>query len=401
MMSTKKRSVKAAGAGALCALALVLHGDAQAADSLVPLEWNVGPMTGGAYLESFDGGLPAWAAAGFNAVTNVFPSMEASSLPGRSNAWFGANVKVLQLETEGEVVTNTLSHPPDTPVSFAAVPVYVDMRVRFDAVTDAPDSELLNNAKLALFVSADRRLVAVHAGGVSTNAAELDTNKWHQVTIKLYGGNAFDVLLNDDKDAPVFTGLTVKNAGDANTLSSANFYGTGYVDELYVSRGDPAYLVTGPTEPIPALPGPGSNPPTDEEQTRINAWLAGNAGINSDTQLNMTQDQLSRSYLLGELNGDESTATAVQSYTFGISKIDLVSPTEVRVTARLTVDEQPKNGLINGKIQLAGKVDIGDDWTTLPGAVTPAFADFTGGEATYTFALPAGGYKFFKPLIVP
>lgn len=398
MMSTKVWLAGAAKAGVLCALALVLREDAQAADSSVPVEWNVGPMRSGAYLEAFDATLPTWAGrVGANSVTNLFPSMAASALPARSNAWFDANAKVMLLETAGEVVTNALAHPGDVAVNFAADPVFVDLRMKFDPLAEAPDAAMMASVKMGLFVSADAKLVVVHGSGVYTNATALDTNKWHQVTVKLYDGNKFDVLTND---VLVVGNLTVKSVGSANVLSSANFYGTGYIDELYVGRGDPAYAVTGPTGPIPTLPGAGANPPTSEEQTLINAWLSGYVGITNTTTLNMTQDQLSMAYLLNDLNGDDTEATA-PTYSFGISKIDLSSPTSLIVTLALKVDDVDKDGAINGKIQLQGKVNINDGWTTLTEAVTPVAADFTDGEATYTFSIPAGGYKFFKPLIVP
>nr|HPO37074.1 hypothetical protein [Kiritimatiellia bacterium] len=99
MMSTNTRLAKTAGAGVACALALVLHGDVQAADSEVPLAWNVSPMQAGAYREAFETAVPAWAAAvGFNVLSNDYPAM--TGLPVRSNARFAAGSKVLQLETD-------------------------------------------------------------------------------------------------------------------------------------------------------------------------------------------------------------------------------------------------------------------------------------------------------------
>ncbi len=395
MMSTKKRLVKAARAGVMCVFALALHGEVQAADSYVPLEWNVGPMRSGAYREAFeDATVPAWAGVvGYNVMSNDYPAM--TGLPVRSNQWFDAGVKVMQLETSGEVVTNTLAHPADAPLTFATgEPVYVDLRMKFDPLANAPEVELLANVKMALFVSADAKLVAVHNGGIATNATVLDTNKWYQVTVKLENG-LFDVLLND---VEVFSDLVVKNAGPANTLTSANFYGTGLIDELYVSHGNPAYLIPGPTSAIPQLPEDGSNPPSDEEQTMINKWLNGYPAV---TTLGLTQDELSMAYLLDDLNVADGTNGVAGVYSFGISEIDLISSSSLIVTARLTVNNVDKSGAINGKIQLLGKVNIGDAWTTLAGAITPVFADFTNGEATYTFSIPAGGYKFFKPLIVP
>lgn len=374
---------------------LAVH--AMGADSAVPSSWNVAPMTDGAYLESFDATLPVWAGrVGYNAVTNVFPSMASSSLPARSNAWFGANSKVLQLDTDGSVVTNTFAYPDSNPVSFADKAVYVDMRVRFDAVTDGPDPSLLSDSKLALFVSSDCKLVAVNSAGWTTNANTLDTNKWYQVTVRMTNGT-YNVLLNDQV---VFSGLGLRSAGTENALQSANFYGTGLIDELYVSHGDPAYAVAGPTAALSVtLPSAGSNPPSDEQQTRINVWLNGFAGLGSLGS--MTQDQLSLAYLLNALNISGNTASAV-TYNFGISAVEMTSPTTLIVTVALTADDTAKEGAINGRIQLQGKVNYDDaGWTTLPGAITPSYADFTAGKATYTYTIPEGGYRFFRPLIVP
>lgn len=380
---------------ALVPIATIVKGGT--ADSIVPLSWNVAPMTSGAYLESFDAALPVWAGrVGNNSVTNEFPTMSGSALPARSNAWFGSNSRVLKLETDGDVVTNAVSYQDGSSVSFADKPVYVDMRMRFDAMPDGPDLSLLTDAKLALFVSSDCKLVAVHAAGWTTNDTVLDTNRWYQVTVKMVGGT-FSVRINDQA---VFSDLGLRNLGAENTMKAANFYGTGLIDELYVSHGDPSYSVAGPTAAIPALPAAGAHPPSDQEQTRINAWLAAKGGITSGTVLSMTQDQLSQAYLMGELGGDASTATPV-SCTFGISKLEMASPTLLQVTVFLATSNGEKNGTINGKIQLQGKVAIGDGWTTLSGAITPNAADFTNGKATYTYAIPAGGYQFFRPLIVP
>lgn len=392
-MITLKRLAKAGVLLAVAPVATLVQG----ADSVVPSSWNVAPMTDGAYLESFNTALPSWAGrTGASVVTTGFLSMASSGLPARSNVWFGANSQVLQLDTEGTVLTNTVAYPgSEGAVSYGSKPVYVDMRVHFDAMSDSPDISLLSGAKLALFVSSDAKLVAVHANGWTTNTVSLDTNKWYQLTIKLLNGK-FDVLLNDEVVSG-FTDLDLMNT-TGNTLEGASFSGTGLIDNLYISHGDPAYALTGPTTSIPDLPAAGSNPPTDEQQTHLNVWLAGRSDITSLGT--MTQDQLSEAYLLGEVALSEGTASSV-AYTFGISKIEMTSPTVLQITVSLTTDNGAKNGTINGKIQLQGKAAISDDWSTLDGAITPSYADFTNGEATYTYTIPSGGYQFFRPQIVP
>ena len=396
MKSTGKRLMGAVRAVFVCMLALTFKQAAQAADSKVPLVWTTPPMTNVAYRESFES-KPAWVTGNYNGITNIY-QFGTYVFPPRTNEWFSTHTKALYLDTDGLVVTNTLLHTDDSAVTFTAGadPVYVDMRIRFETLTEAPGAAMLANSKLALFVEpVGNKLVVSHNGGTSTNSAWFDTNLWYQVTIKLYDGTKFDVLTND---VAVFTGLTVKTVGTANTLSAVNFYGTGLVDDLYVSHCNPATGTAISSKPLEvALPGNGANVPTSEQQLRINSWLAENdiASFGSG----MSQDALSAAYLLNNLDG---TTVNNEPYTLGIKKLEMISTTLLAVTVELKVDGVAKSGKINGKIQLQGKVNFADaSWTVLPGAITPAVADFTGGEATYTFAIPAGGYKFFKPAIVP
>jgi len=370
----------------------VCSGTLYAADSVVPAEWNVAPMRSGANLESFESTLPAWAGrTGSSTVTAVFPTMGSSALPVRSNAWFDAGSQVMELATGGTVLTNALEKTGSAAVNFATEPVYVDMRVRFDAMVDDPDADALANSKLAIFMSDDARLVVVHAGGVTTNATVLDTNKWYQVTVRLED-NSCTLKLND---VPILETLTLKSVGTANQLDAVSFHGNGFLDEMYVSYGAPDYAVVGPVTAIPSLPANGTNVPTDEQQTGINRYLSEQTGL---TAISMTQDELSQAYLVdADLTGD---AGAV-SYSFGISAIDLVTPTNLKITAKLTVDAAPKDGAINGRIQLQGKINKGDSWTTFAGAITPGLAEFVNGEAVYFFTVPEDGYKFFKSTIIP
>lgn len=394
MMSTNRWLQQIAVAGALAGGCLVAD-NALAADSTVPSSWNVAPMTNGAYREAFETNLPGWAGlVGASVLSNQ--TYATAGLPTRSNEWFAVHQKVLQLDTEGSVLTNTVAYPgAEGPVSFASKPLYVDMRVRFDALTETPSAATLAGAKMAIFVSSDKKLVVIHNGGWTTNATELDTNLWHQVTVKM-SGSTFDVLV-DDQANPAFTGLTLMNVG-ANVLAAASFCGTGLIDDLYVSHGNPAYAVTGPTGTIPALPADGANPPTDEEQTRINVWLDNKSTLTSLGT--MTQDELSAAYLINELTEEEGVGSAVD-YEFGIAAIDLASPTQVIVQLSLNSDSGPKTGPINGRVQLQGKTTLNGTWADLSGAITPSYADFTNGKASYTFAIPAGGYQFFRPQIVP
>ena len=365
------------------------------ADDTVPNEWNVAPMTNGAYLASFEGTLPAWAnATGASEVTDVFPTMTGSSLPTRSNAWFAANSKVMALDTEGTIISNELQNSSASPgaVSFATDPVYVDMRVRFNPMEEAPDPALLANCKLAIYVNSDYKLVAAHNGGSSTNSTVLNTNMWHQITVRMTNGIC-NVYRND---VLVFDTKTLNVSGTVNALDALSFKGAGYVDELYVSHGAPDYAVVGPTTGIPTLPT-GGDVPTDEQQTRINTYLSNQPNL--DSLGTITQDELSAAYLVNAtLTGDPAVAPAV---SFGISEIDIITETSLKITVKLSVAGSLKSGDINGRIQLQGKVNKIDSWITLDGAVSPGSVSFTSGEVTFTYNIPAGNYRFFKRQIIP
>ena len=353
----------------------------------VPTEWNVAPMTDGAYLENFTS-LPAWAGTpGASEVTGTFPTMSGSSFPTRSNAWFSSTGNVLALDTEGTVISNILQNTGGGAVSFATEPVYVDMKVRFNPMEDDPDPTVLSNCKLAVFVNSEYKLVVASGSTSQTNSTVLDTNLWYQITVRMTN-NICNVYRDD---VEVFTGVTLNSSGTASALDALSFKGAGYVDDLYVSRGDPAYAVEGPTTTIPTLPGDGSNVPTDEQQTRINKYVSdlGLTGLS-----NLSQDQLSQAYLVdATLTGDPAAPTI----DFGISSIVVIDDTHVRVTAELAVNSGAKSGDINGRIQLQGKTTKTGSWEDLGGAVTPSF---TGGEFTTTFTIPSG-YRFFRGQIIP
>jgi hypothetical protein len=351
-------------------------------------------MTNGAYRESFDTALPAWLSrSGASAVTSAFPSMAGSGLPVRSNAWFDANARALTLRTWNGVATNALAYSSGEAVSFADRSVYADLRVRFDIPEIPPDPALMTGDAPAVFLAEDGRLVAVHAEGCATNETPLDTNVWYQLTLRLTNGT-YDVRLND---RIVFSGLPLAASG-SKVFASIDFSGTGWIDELYIGHGDPTYDISGPPTAIPDLPTAASNTPNDHQRTRINNWIDNHCEVTS--LVAVTENQLNDAYLLDEIGTTNGVAQPVV-YTFGISAIDMVSPTELIVTARLTANGTAKDGVINGRIQLLGKVNESDAWTQLDGAITPTYADFANGEAVYAYTIPADGYRFFCPAIVP
>lgn len=362
------------------AIALAFQSAARAADA-VPALWNVSPITNGAYREAFDGvTLPAWAQQG--ATTNV-PDATQTGATGRTNRWFVTSLKVMELDTGSVGITNTLTGAN----TYETDPIYVDMRVKFTAMSETPDPVLTDNVKLAIYLSADNKLVAVHATGVETDVTPRSTNTWYQLTVKMRPGGLYlyDVLIDD---AAVFTNLTLKGGGTPNTLAGVAFNGAGRVDELYASHGDPKTATVGSTTRYPV---PRSN--SEGEQATINTWLDNN-DINT---LAMTEDQLNTAYLLDAL-GDAGGIGTYLAPNFGIQSFDLITTTTLRVTFKLLTGDTAKTGTINGKIQLYGKVNAGDGWTPIGAPVAPTFDNGTVTPADYTVS---DTYRFFHPQIVP
>ncbi len=378
-MYTKKRLTRSAALLALSAAAVLVQGTA-VASSEVPADWNVAPFTSGAYLEPFTG-QPAWAPEAL-ALVDPTDSHVDVNVPTRANVWFGTTTQALKLNTGDASIANTFVYKgSSTKVSFATKPVFADMRVKFVAMPDETPP-IIGDAKLAVYVnSTGTHLKIARKNGTESIAASDLTTKWHQLTIRMDAG-AFDVLLDD---ATVATDLVPI---DADTdLNSISFAGTGYIDDLYVSHGDPKYAIAGPTSGAPTLAGPHSR--SDEEQTKVNVWLSTYLGINPSTVLSMTQDQLSSSYLLNVLGGNSTTALPVTP-TFGVDSFDIVTPGTLHVVLKLLTGVGGNSVTINGKIQLQGKAATNDTWadvgapfaaTFVSGYMTPA--NFTGVDTTY------------------
>jgi hypothetical protein len=382
-MCNKKRLGQTA-ARLLVGMAVGLAGGAFAENSIVPVNWNVPTITDGAYLQTFENALTWGGQTVGTATTN---SRVTVAPPSRSNAWFSAGTTLAMKIPDDASYTNTLVNDGvGGAVSFATTPVFVDMRIQFTAYEGTPP----DNAKLAVFVSTTNLIHVVHNGGTTTNTwpgGDL-LSAWHQLTVRLQKDGKCAVLLDD---VTVTNNLTPKvGVGTVNELDSLEFANSGYVDDLYVSHGNPNYPGTMGT--IPA----GAGVPSVTAGSVTN-WLAnyfndGRLAANA----NLTGILLDRAYLL---NMAPTNGEPVTSVAFGVSAIDLVSPTLVKVTCRLTVNGSNREDPINGKLQLQGKTAIGNAYATLDGAVSPQSTDFNGGLATYTFTVPSG-MKFFKAQIV-
>jgi hypothetical protein len=374
-----------------------------AADSPVPVEWNIGPMRDGAWREDFEGVQPAWVSTvGTSAVTTIYPALPEPALPARSNRWFDPGVRALRLDVPSGVLSNRTAYTADGgggPLSSATHPLHIESCVCFDSVAqDTQPANLPQDWLLGFTLDSQNRLVAVHGAGSTNSAATFETGVWHRVTLRVENGT-YGVRVNG---SAVFDSLALREPGTGQ-IGALCFRGTGWADEMYVSHGSPDYPVRGPTNPVPAVPLSASNPPTDEERTRLNVWLQNEAGIGvlTNTVFNMTGDQLADCYLIGELDGTSETALPAR-YTFGISSIEMVSPLRLQITVRLLTGKGNKEGAINGRIRIQGKIQRSESvWRDLPGAITTEAAHFTNGHATYPYAIPPDGYRFFRAQIVP
>ncbi len=389
-MCNKKRLGQTA-ARLLVGMAVGLAGGAFAANSIVPVNWNVTPATNGAYRETFESA-PTWDRAVVTASTN---SRATVARRGLGNTWFPVDTdKALTLPGDASY-TNTLKYTGGSAnVSFADTPVFVDLRIQFTAFEGAPS---VGDAKLAVFVSATNKIHVVHNSGTTTNTWP-DGNllsAWHQLTVRLEKSGRCAVYLDD---VSVTNSLTPIGGVNVTALDSLVFTGSGYADDLYVSHGNPNYA--GGATPG-SLPTGVVNVPAGLSGAATN-WLA---NYFNDGRLapnaNFVGINLDRAYLLNmALSGTTNAPTdPVSSTTFGVSAIDLVSPTLVKVTCKLTVNGSNREDPINGKLQLQGKAMIGEAYEPLSGAVSPQSTDFDSGLATYTFTVPSG-MKFFKAQII-
>lgn len=383
-MCNKKRLGQTA-ARLLVGMAVGLAGGAFAANSIVPVNWNVTPATNGAYRETFESA-PTWDRAVVTASTN---SRATVARRGLGNTWFPVDTdKALTLPGDASY-TNTLKYTGGSAnVSFADTPVFVDMRIQFTAYEGAP---VVGDAKLAVFVSAADKIHVVHNSGTTTNTWP-DGNllsAWHQLTVRLEKSGRCAVYLDD---VSVTNNLTPIVGGVATELTSLVFTGSGYADDLYVSHGNPNYAGGATPGSIPA----GANVTAGTVSSVTTNWLANYYNDGSlATNANLSGFPLDSAYLL---NLAPTNGNPVTSVTFGVSAINLVSPTNVIVTCRLNVSPVTPSA-ITGKIRLKYKSEIGASWESAQGVTQASAASFSNGEANFSFAIPAGNH-FFKAQIV-
>jgi hypothetical protein len=392
-MSTTLRTKSVCVALFIGAAALIPHGRSLAAlTNNVPLDWKSPTLANNAYLENFELAVPTWASVAGQTTQAV--NLAGFYFPTRSNTWFtGLSTNVLILN--GNVaVTNSFTNTSGV-VSFATNALFVDMRIKFESLTEAPASALLQPAKLALYVNSNSNLVAaVYNNTWYTNSTRLDITNWYQLTVKLTS-NKFSVLTND---VPAFTNLPLNNLADSNTLRQLCITGSGALDELYVSYGNPAYAGLPGSVPPTAMGGgfPGAG------GASVTNWLAdyfNDGRISSAATLAFTTAQIDAAYLLNEIDLSNPNSPQPVPFSFSISSIDMTTPTNITVGCSLITGGSAKTGRINGRIQLLGRQTWSGDWVSVSDPVTP---EFSNGTAICNFVITATpGYTFFHPQIVP
>lgn len=147
------------------------------------------------------------------------------------------DTKVLKLETNGAVWTNTVNAP------FGESDLYADMLVKFVPSESLPD---LTSGKLALAVKANaggtNMLNVANNNGTTFTwaemAKEISTTEWYRVTVKLNTvaevGTYAQVYINN-----VAVGSLLALDGQSTDLVSIGFQGTGYIDEVGVRNDNP------------------------------------------------------------------------------------------------------------------------------------------------------------------
>lgn len=149
-----------------------------------------------------------------------------------------ANTKVLKLD-ESVTFTNTIAD-----ASFELAPVYVDMLVKF--VPSDTLATVDSTAKLAIAVT--NNLLAVTRYNSNQNewvitGTTIDTSVWHRVTVKLEYEDPMRYATVIIDNSPVSVGEVSRfritdNQGYA-LLQAISFSGTGYIDEIVVTKDDP------------------------------------------------------------------------------------------------------------------------------------------------------------------
>jgi len=192
-------------------------------------------------------------------------TFDASRLGYKGQTPLGApDTKVLALNTEGDTLSRVLD-PMETGYSEEA-PLYIDMMVKFVLSEDSPDLDNDEDVKFAVWADAESNLCVWAASDhLSTREAyvldnaKVDPEAWHRLTIrcsafegvyayfevKLDGGSYLTSIGGWWEDQITQGGGSRFYSADFAFwdcwLTSIDFQGTGFIDELVVTTDDPDF----------------------------------------------------------------------------------------------------------------------------------------------------------------
>ena len=278
------------------------------------------------------------------------------------------HTKVLKLNTEGGVLTNTLA----TAQSFAAANLYVDAMVKFVPSEELADLGTDQDIKVAVYayvkeIQADPLItstnLAIYHGlfdlealvepfAVTNTVTDItvDADAWHRLTIELAQGDgdnvqqAFRVLIDgvavtnaaayqDDwstrinAELPPNNGPWFVSAACLGTLktdvASLQFKGTGYIDDLVVTATAPSFEMG--AEPFEVTQTIGAGGSSSDATSPISVEA------NTSTSLTYTANEFYRIATLTTNAQAIGAAVGQEDYT-----VELDSATAVDVTFAIT-----------------------------------------------------------------
>ena len=352
---------------------------AQGADTVVTNNWNVTPWNVGPALETFEA-VPSWATGQENI----------TGLANRTDRfWKTEYVAGNQLKFVTLGITNTISGATIQ----AGMPIFIDMRCKMNPFDTTPP-QMEPNTLLCFYANESSNLVVASSSQSKTNTnITVLPSEYYPIMIR-FAVDTFDVFFNNATET-----ATLSLPATTNVISKMVISGTGEMDDLYISYGDPrraaGYVADVPT-PFAT--------PTNEIELVINNWVASQTATNTAlVGKTITVENAEKYYLTDSALSDAPFAGELGIGSFSYNPI--LSNVTVVVTLK-TDASTPKTGKINGKLQLKGAGDYhaakNGGWSSSLGTTTMSTNDFASGSATYTFKLigDANTNKFFLPIIV-
>lgn len=181
-------------------------------------------------------------------------------LPGSISAPI-AHQKVLKLNTEGGTLAASLD---TTATAFSSQDIYVDTMVNMVISEDDPSFTEITDAKVAVFANATSNLVIRHGmfdgedniyATNSETAVVVDPEAWYRltitlkreyITVKSANYSMFQVYLDgvlvtseNTYEDDWFLAAVDTGTQDYDILTAVAFQGTGFIDDLVVTRADP------------------------------------------------------------------------------------------------------------------------------------------------------------------